>query len=49
VDLINEIATGNLPDDADLARAYWEALADQFPSRIQVREGRIPASEIREG
>jgi DNA sulfur modification protein DndB len=48
-DLINGMATGNLAEDADLARLYWEAVAEHFPSWVQVREGRIPASEVREG
>lgn len=48
-DLVDGMATGNLTEDADLARSYWEALVDHFPSWGQAREGRIPASEIREG
>ncbi len=48
-DLINGIATGDINKDADIARNYWESLAIHFPSWAQVREGRIPASEIREG
>jgi DNA sulfur modification protein DndB len=48
-DLINGMATGNLTEDADLARVYWEAVTEHFPSWGQVREGRIPASEVREG
>ncbi len=48
-DLIEDMATGNLIEDADLARNYWEAVAEHFPAWGQVREGRIPASEIREG
>jgi DNA sulfur modification protein DndB len=48
-DLINGMATGNLVEDADLARVYWEAVAEHFPLWGQVREGRIPASEVREG
>lgn len=48
-DLINGKATGSLADDADMARAYWEAVAEHFPIWGQVREGRIPASEVRDG
>lgn len=48
-DLVNGLATGNLGDDADLARDFWEAVSEHFPVWIQVREGRIPASEVREG
>lgn len=48
-DLVNGMATGNLTEDADLARDFWEAVAEHFPAWAQVREGRIPASEVREG
>lgn len=48
-DLVEGMATGNLTEDADLARGYWEAIAEHFPTWGQVREGRIPASEVREG
>ncbi|MEQ1853265.1 MAG: DNA sulfur modification protein DndB [Chthoniobacteraceae bacterium] len=48
-DLVQDLATGNLEEDAKLARDYWEAVARQFPSWAQVRAGRMPASEVREG
>lgn len=48
-DLVNGLATGNLVEDADLARGFWETVAEHFPLWAQVREGRIPASEVREG
>lgn len=48
-DLVQDLATGNLDEDSKLARDYWEAVARQFPSWAQVREGRMPASEVREG
>ena len=48
-DLVNGMASGNLTNDADLARNFWEAVAERFPAWAQVREGRIPASELREG
>lgn len=48
-DLVDGMATGNLVEDADLARGFWENVADHFPSWGQVREGRLPASEVREG
>lgn len=48
-DLINGLATGNLTEDADAARTYWEAVAERFPAWRQVLEGRLPASEVREG
>jgi len=48
-DLIKDMATGDLESDAALARRYWEAVAKQFPSWRLVRDGKTPASEIREG
>lgn len=48
-DLVNGLASGNLVEDADLARGFWETVAEHFPLWGQVREGRIPASEVREG
>jgi len=48
-DLINGLATGNLAEDADLARSFWESSATHFPMWAQVREGKLPASEVREG
>lgn len=48
-ELIREHATGNLDSDAKLARDFWETLAGYFPSWGHVREGRMPASEVREG
>lgn len=48
-DLVQDLATGDLETDARMAREFWEVVAESFPSWKQVREGRIPASEIREG
>ncbi len=48
-DLVEGMATGDLNTDADLARGYWEAVAEEFPTWRQVLEGRLPASEVREG
>jgi DNA sulfur modification protein DndB len=48
-DLVEELANGNLEEDANMAREFWEAVAKQFPSWMQVRDGKIAASEIREG
>lgn len=48
-DLINGLATGDLTEDANMARTYWEAVAERFPAWKQVLEGRLPASEVREG
>jgi DNA sulfur modification protein DndB len=48
-DLVEGLATGDLAGDADLARGFWEEVARHFPAWDQVREGRMPASEVREG
>jgi len=48
-DLVEGQATGNLEEDAKFARDYWESVAKHFPSWLQVREARMPASEVREG
>lgn len=48
-DLVEGVASGNLEADADLARGFWEEVSNQFPAWGQVRDGRVPASEIREG
>jgi DNA sulfur modification protein DndB len=48
-DLVERLATGNLVEDANLARRFWEEVAGHFPAWKQVKEGRMPASEVREG
>lgn len=48
-DLVEGMAKGDLKVDAKLARDYWEEVAKQFPVWSQVRDGRLPASELREG
>lgn len=48
-DLVNTLATGNLKEDADLARTFWEEAAKHFPMWGQVRDGKLPSSEVREG
>ena len=48
-DLVEGLATGNLNDDAKLAREFWEEVASHFPAWEQVKDGRMPASEVREG
>jgi len=48
-DLIEGIAKGELVADADYAREFWEAVAEQFPAWTQVRDGRLLSSEVREG
>ncbi len=48
-DLVSGVTTGNLLDDAEIAREFWSEVASHFPAWSQVREGRIPARELREG
>jgi len=48
-DLIAGIETGDLEKDAAIAREFWEYVANQFPLWIQVRDGKLVASELREG
>lgn len=48
-DLVAGLATGDLSADATIAREFWEEVANHFPAWAQVREGRMPASEVREG
>jgi DNA sulfur modification protein DndB len=48
-DLVQDIATGNLEQDAQTARDFWESVARHFPSWTQVRDGKLAASEVREG
>jgi DNA sulfur modification protein DndB len=48
-DLVQGLATGDLVEDASLARGFWEAVATHFPAWGQVRQGRVPASELRDG
>jgi DNA sulfur modification protein DndB len=47
-DLVSGIATGNLEDDAAVARSFWEAVAGQFPAWQQVRASQMAASEVRD-
>ena len=48
-DLVAGMATGNLSDDAALARDYWEAVAEHIPAWTRVLQGEMAASEVREG
>lgn len=47
-DLVEGFATGELTHDADIARGFWEAVALQFPTWSQVRDGKVLSSEMRE-
>ncbi len=48
-DLVEGLATGDINEDANLAREFWDEVAKHFPAWTQVRENRLPASEVREG
>ncbi len=48
-DLVEGMAVGNINEDANLARGFWEEVAKHFPAWAQVRDNRLPASEVREG
>jgi DNA sulfur modification protein DndB len=48
-DLVEGLSTGEINDDAAVARDYWEAVSEHFPAWGQVRENRLSASEVREG
>lgn len=48
-DLVSGLATGDLIHDAGIARSFWEAVSTHFPQWKQVREGKLSASEVREG
>jgi DNA sulfur modification protein DndB len=47
-DLLEGVETGDIEKDADQARTYWEAVAHQFPLWLQVRDGKLASSEIRD-
>lgn len=47
-DLVAGVATGDLNNDAEIAREFWAEVASHFPAWRQVREGRLPARELRE-
>lgn len=47
-DLIAGLATGNLSEDAALARNFWEAVAQKVTDWGQVLAGNMLASEVRE-
>ncbi|MFO1521862.1 MAG: DNA sulfur modification protein DndB [Kiritimatiellia bacterium] len=48
-ELVEQVGTGRVEVDATIARDFWESVARHFPVWGQVREGRLPASELREG
>ena len=48
-ELVEGLATGDLTHDARDRPQFWEEVATHFPAWGQIREGRMPASEVREG
>jgi len=48
-DLVEGVASGNPEEDSKIAREFWEEVAKYFPAWTQVRDGKVPASDIREG
>jgi DNA sulfur modification protein DndB len=48
-ELIVDLANGDLEADASIAREFWEAIAERMPLWLQVREGKLASSEVREG
>ena len=48
-ELVSGLASGELDEDANLAREYWEELARHFPMWQQVKHDKMAASEVREG
>lgn len=47
-ELVQDLATGDLTHDADMARDFWEEVAKHFPVWGQVQAGRLPASDVRD-
>jgi DNA sulfur modification protein DndB len=47
-DFMAGMTTGNLAEDAALAREFWEGVALEMPTWIQVKEGTLAAGEVRE-
>jgi DNA sulfur modification protein DndB len=47
-DFMAGMTTGNLAEDAALAREFWEGVALEMPTWIQVKEGALAAGEVRE-
>ncbi len=47
-DFMAGMTTGNLVEDAALAREFWEGVALEMPTWIQVKEGTLAAGEVRE-
>lgn len=47
-DLVRDIASGNLEQDANLGRDFWENVAKHFPAWGKVREGKLAAYELRQ-
>jgi len=48
-DLVQDVGSGKVEQDGLIARDFWESVANHFPTWKKVKDGRIAASEIREG
>lgn len=46
--LVDQIEHSSIEDLADLAAAFWEEVARQFPEWLRVREGKMSAGEVRQ-
>ncbi len=46
--LLDQIDSRGVEEDAKVATAYWEEVAKQMPEWQAVREGKMPASEVRQ-
>jgi DNA sulfur modification protein DndB len=46
-DLIFEVGTGVIEDDAEKVGTFWEKVAEQFPMWKQVRDGKLSAGDVR--
>jgi len=48
-DLIQGLSTGDVLQDAEMVREYWECVAKQLNVWVKVKDGYIAAGELREG
>ena len=47
-ELVRDLSTGEIEEDADLAREFWESVANQFPDWLNAKEGKVSSGELRE-
>jgi DNA sulfur modification protein DndB len=48
-DLVQGLSTGDVIQDAEIAREFWESVAKQLNLWLKVKDGYIAAGELREG